>query len=145
MGTKKQSGVQSILFFIIIAFNVALTALFPFPVSAASITTYDDSNININYRGSWIVFTGAKPKADWEGTLYQSSMHYSTKPGNKIFFSFTGRELSLIYSRGPKGGSIGIQIDYQSQIILDRYKPAPTVTQQKWTLLSFLQETILLS
>lgn len=65
-----------------------ISANFSTPVGAG---TYDDTNTNIAYSGSWGTYNGSGP--------YNNTMHYSTGIGDTASISFTGTQVKPVYLR----------------------------------------------
>lgn len=85
--------------------------------------TYDDSNINILYGGSWSPYTSGGP--------YNNTLRLCNVPNSTATFTFTGTQISLIYTKYSSRGNIEITIDGGTPVLLNMYSKS-LLWQQRW-------------
>ncbi len=84
--------------------------------------TYDDNNANIVYTGTWSLYNSTGP--------YNDSLHLCNTPGSTASFTFTGTQISLIYTQYTSRGNIEITIDGGAPITLNLY--GALAWQKRW-------------
>ncbi|MCJ7622721.1 MAG: discoidin domain-containing protein [Anaerolineaceae bacterium] len=83
--------------------------------------TYDDTNRNISYSGSWIL--------EYTDGPYSDSRHFSYAAGSSASLTFYGSQMSLFYSGDADRGQLEIRIDGDLVAALNQY--APQISWQK--------------
>ncbi|MDX9864716.1 MAG: hypothetical protein RBT34_07930 [Anaerolineaceae bacterium] len=84
--------------------------------------TYDDNNANIIYSGTWSLYNSSGP--------YNDSLHLCNTPGSTASFTFTGTQISLIYTQYTSRGNLEISIDGGDPVTLNLY--GSLVWQKRW-------------
>jgi hypothetical protein len=85
---------------------------------------YDDSYADWIYTGSFVPFASS--------SAYQGGIRYSTTVGNSAEFTFSGSQLSLLYTGNSNRGKVDVIVDGSKVGTIDQYTPA-AVFQKKWT------------
>ncbi len=96
------------------------TAKSPTPVSPG---TYQNDDLNIVYTGNWTNWNDARTSG--------GSTRYSNDPAASGTLIFTGRQVSLIYTRYTSRGNIAITIDGGTPVLLNQYG-ATLSFQNRW-------------
>ncbi len=92
----------------------------PVPVSPG---TYENEDPNITYTGNWTTWNDARASG--------GSTRYSNDPAASGTLIFTGRQVSLIYTRYTSRGNIAITIDGGTPVLLNQYG-ATLSFQNRW-------------
>jgi len=82
----------------------------PVPVSPG---TYENDEPNIVYTGNWTTWTTANASG--------GSTRYSNDPAASATLTFTGRQVSLLFTRYTSRGNIQITIDGGTPVLLNQY------------------------
>ena len=87
--------------------------------------TYDDTNPNITYAGTWTLYShnGTGP--------YNNTLHLSNIANSTATFTFTGTQISLIYTKYSTRGNLEIKIDNGAAVTLNQYSSS-LQWQQRW-------------
>jgi len=85
--------------------------------------TYDDTNANIAYSGSWLRY----PRTG----NYNNTESYSATVGQSASLSFTGTGVKVIYYKQYNLGVINVSIDGGVPIAINQYAASPQF-QQEW-------------
>jgi hypothetical protein len=94
------------------------------PPPSAAKGDYDDLNPSVEYQGVWTRDTHFDKPAG--GTLA-----YSNQRDASATFYFTGKTVTLVYTRAPNRGHAAITIDGINEVMLDQYD-AQTHWQSRW-------------
>jgi len=94
------------------------------PPPSAAKGDYDDLNPSVEYQGIWTRDTHFDQPAG--GTLA-----YSNQKGASATFHFTGKTVTLVYTKAPNRGRAAITIDGTNEVTLDQYN-AETRWQSRW-------------
>jgi hypothetical protein len=94
------------------------------PPPSAAKGDYDDLNPSVEYQGVWTRDTHFDKPAG--GTLA-----YSNQRDASATFYFTGKTVTLVYTRAPNRGRAAITIDGINEVMLDQYD-AQTHWQSRW-------------
>ena len=73
------------------------------PPTVVSAGTYDDTDCNWVYSGTWTAWTGNGPA--------NGTMHYTNTPGDYAELQFNGTRFILTFTKFPNRGSIGVYVD----------------------------------
>ncbi len=92
----------------------------PTPVGVG---TYENEDANIVYAGNWTVWNTASASG--------GSTRYSNDPAASASLTFTGRQVSLLFTRYTSRGNIEITIDGGTPVLLNQYGTALTF-QNRW-------------
>ena len=92
----------------------------PTPVNEG---TYENEDSNIIYTGNWTVWNTTSASG--------SSTRYSNDPAASATLVFSGRQISLLFTRFSSRGSIEITIDGGTPVLLNQYGAALTF-QNRW-------------
>ena len=84
---------------------------------------YDDTNNNLNYQGTWNIFSGRE--------LYNQTGHFSEVIGSSVSANFIGTRLEIVYTAYSNRGVAEIYIDDQLLVNLNQYSPS-TEWQTVW-------------
>jgi len=79
------------------------TALIQTVTSAPDAGTYDDTNSNWQYGGTWVQYNGSGPIND--------TVHYSYSVGDTASFRFNGTQFILTYTQASNRGNIDVYVD----------------------------------
>ncbi|MCD4672274.1 MAG: fibronectin type III domain-containing protein, partial [Anaerolineaceae bacterium] len=85
--------------------------------------TYDDNNVNIIYSGTWSLYNSTGP--------YNNSLHLCNVANSTASFTFTGTQISLIYTKYSSRGNIEITIDSGAPVTLNQYSKS-LLWQARW-------------
>ncbi len=75
--------------------------------------TYDDAGGSIAYVGTWQTQAGGGP--------YNSTMHYTNATNAAAYFSFTGTQFTLVFTKISSRGNIEVIIDGGDPILVNQY------------------------
>ena len=92
----------------------------PTPVSPG---TYQNDNPNIVYTGNWTPWNDSRASG--------GSTRYSNDPAATATLTFSGRQVSLLFTRYTSRGNIEITIDGGTPVLLNQYGAALTF-QNRW-------------
>jgi len=92
-------------------------------LAMVGIGTFDDTDSNITYSGTWQNYSGPLP--------YKNTLHFSTATGSTASFSFTGSQVALVYTAHPNYGMVDIYLDGAFFTSLNEYNPS-AAWQVRW-------------
>jgi hypothetical protein len=91
--------------------------------SANGAGTYDDNHAAFTYAGTWTAYSSSGP--------YNNTLHLSNVGNSTATFTFTGTQISLIYTKYSTRGNLEIKIDGNDPVTLNQYSKT-LMWQQRW-------------